>query len=546
MRQHRSRAWRRRNATRATAAMVGGIGLTILGLATGEVRAQSPTNTSSIASAASGTRVLQVGTFHGIKGQFKTIQAAVNAAHSGDWILIAPGDYHEKGGVKVTTPGLHLRGLDRNNVIVDGTKAGAGSCSSDPSQQIVDDRNGIEIFKVDGVSVENLTVCNFLGIVDGPNGNQIWWNGGDGSGQIGLGSYHGAYLTATSTFYQPAAASLAQYGIFSSNARGPGLIEYSYAGNMSDSAFYVGACPDCNAVLRFVHAQNSAQGFSGSNAGGHLVLEESEWDQNQAGIVPSALASFDLPSVQNGACPSDPDASCTLIQFNFVHDNNNPNTPAAGLAATVAVGTGVDLSGGRNNTVQYNLVTNNGSWGILLNDYADYTPPPNPPGYCRGGVQNYTPPADINTLYVPLPIPCYFHSFGNRVVGNLMWGNGSFGNPTNGDLANAAVPFRLDNCFSGNVDLSHGSPTSSPANLQNPSIAGVCGRKWNTDTSSSSDEFLLTAELGCASLGPSACTGLPPPLYPLQTQVQLLPIPHEPGMPNACQGVPPDSWCPSH
>jgi parallel beta-helix repeat protein len=530
--------------------MVGGIGLTILGLATGEARAQSPTSTASIASAASGARVLQVGTFHGIAGKFKTIQAAVNAAHPGDWILIAPGTYHERGapdaGVRVTTPGLHLRGLDRNSVIVDGTDA--GSCSSDPRWQNSSDRNGIEIFKVDGVSVENLTVCNFLGVVNGSNGNQIWWNGGDGSGQIGLGSYHGAYLTATSTFYQPGAANLAQYGIFASNARGPGLIEHSYAGNMSDSAFYVGACPDCNAVLSHVHAQNSAQGFSGSNAGGHLVLEESEWDHNQAGIVPSALASFDLPSVQNGACPSDPDASCTLIQFNFVHDNNNPNTPAAGLAATVAVGTGIDLSGGRNNTVQYNLVTNNGSWGILLNDYADYTPTPNPPGYCRGGVLNYTPPADINTLYVPLPIPCYFHSFGNRVVGNLMWGNGSFGNPTNGDLANAAVPFRLDNCFSENVDLSQGSPTSSPANLQDPSVAGVCGRKWNTDTSSSSDEFLLTAELGCASLGPAsgACAGLPPPWYPLQTQVQLLPIPHEPGMPNACQGVPPNSWCPSH
>jgi hypothetical protein len=313
---------------------------------------------------------------------------------------------------------------------------------------------------------------------------------------------------------------------------------------MSDSAFYVGACPDCNAVLRFVHAQNSAQGFSGSNAGGHLVLEESEWDQNQAGIVPSALASFDLPSVQNGACPSDPDASCTLIQFNFIHDNNNPNTPAAGLAATVPVGTGVDLTGGRNNTVQYNLVTNHGSWGILLNDYADYSPSPGA-GYCQGGTQNFTPPHDIDTLYVPLPIPCYFHSFGNRVVGNLMWGNGAFGNPTNGDLANAAVPFRLDNCFSGNVDLSHGSPTSSPANLQDPSVAGVCGRKWNTDTLIGSDEFVLTAELGCASLGPAsgACAGLPPPLYPLQTQVQLLPIPHEPGMPNACQGVPPNSWC---
>jgi len=313
---------------------------------------------------------------------------------------------------------------------------------------------------------------------------------------------------------------------------------------MSDSGFYVGACPDCNAELNHVHAQNNAQGFSGSNSGGHLVLQNSEWDHNQSGILPSSLASFDLPSPQNGACPGDSDESCTLIQFNFVHDNNNPNTPAAGLAATAAVGTGIDLSGGRNNTVQNNIVTNNGSWGILLNDYADYSPLPVPPaGYCRGGVQGFTPPHDIDQLYAPqLPIPCYYHSFGNRVVGNVMWGNGSFGNPTNGDLANAALPFRLDNCFSGNVDLKLGKPTSSPANLQDPAVAGVCDRPWNTDTSSVSDEFALTAELGCASLG--FCGGLPGPGYPGRTQVKLFPDPHEEGMEDPCEGVPQNTWCP--
>ena len=72
--------------------------------------------------------VLQVGTWHGRKGAFATIQSAVDAAVSGDWILIAPGDYHEAGtnsaGVSIVKAGLHLRGLDRNRVVVDGTKAG--------------------------------------------------------------------------------------------------------------------------------------------------------------------------------------------------------------------------------------------------------------------------------------------------------------------------------------------------------------------------------------------------------------------------------------
>jgi parallel beta-helix repeat protein len=513
----------------------------ILSISTGGL-AQSPGNTSDKSLASGLARVLQVGSYQGKAGGFSTIQAAVNAALPGDWILIAPGTYHEKGsadaGVLITTPGIHLRGMDRNGVVVDGTNPGFGTCSSKPAAQDFSGRNGIEIVQVDGVSVENLTVCNFLGDNYGNNGNEIWWNGGDGSGQIGMGSYSGAYLTASSTFYQAGTPNVAQYGIFVSNAKGPGAITYSYASNMGDSAFYVGACADCNMVLRYVHAQNSPQGYSGTNAGGHLVLEDSEWDHNQSGIVPSSLANDDPPSPQDGACPDSPGKSCTLIQRNWVHDNNNPNAPANSLAATVPVGTGIDLSGGRNNTVQYNLVTNNGSWGILLNDYADYSGQ-TVPTYCQGGIQGYTPVSPYDALYSPqLPIPCYFPSFGNRVTGNVFLGNGFFGNETNGDLANAALPYPTNNCFRGNIDLQTGKPTSSPLNLQSPSVAGTCGAPWNPDTT---QEMVLTEELGCASLG--LCSGLPippdpPPSYPGQTYVKMMPIPHEKSMADPCQGVP--------
>jgi hypothetical protein len=501
-------------------------------------------------------KVLRVGTYKGNAGQYSTIQDAVDAANPGDWILIAPGTYHENGapnaGVLITKPGIHLRGLDRNGVVVDGTNAGSGTCSSDPAAQNFgpggNGRNGIEIFQVDGVSVENLTACNFLADINGNSGNQIWWNGGDGSGQIGMGSYSGSYLTASSTFYQSGIPNVAQYGIFVSNAKGPGIISNSYASNMGDSGFYLGACANCNATLRYVHSQNNPQGYSGTNSGGHLVLEFSEWDHNQAGIVPSSLANDDPPSPQNGACPNNPSASCTLIQFNYIHDNNNPNTPANPLAATVSVGTGVLLSGSQNDTVQYNLVTNNGSWGILTTDYADYssslTPPPT---YCDGGAINFTPPSPFDQLYAPLlPIPCYFPAFGNKVANNVFDGNGFFGNQTNGDLANAALPYAVNNCFQGNVDLHTLKPTSSPLNLQSASVAGTCGKPWKLNNAQVSQELALTEELGCVSLG--LCTNLPfplnpPPSYPLPTGVQLIPILHEKSMPNPCAGVPANSWC---
>ena len=489
-------------------------------------------------------RVLEVGSFQGKPGGFSSIQAAVDAALPGDWILIGPGHYREQGapnaGVLITTSGVHLRGMDRNDVVIDGTKAGSRRCSGDPAAQdygsAAGGRNGIEILKVDGVSVENLTVCNFLSDALGHNGNQVWWNGGDGSGEIGIGSYAGAYLTASSTFSQLGIANTAQYGIFASNASGPGLITHSYASNMGDAAFYVGACPDCNAVLRFVHAQNSAQGFSGTNAGGRLVLEYSEWDHNRAGIVSSTLSNDDPPSPQDGACPDSPGKSCTSIEFNYVHDNNNPNTPGLGLAASVPIGTGINLSGGRSDTVRHNLVIDNGSWGILLNDYPDFSPP-TVPAYCQGGEVGYNPPPPFDQLYGPV-IPCYFPSFGNRILGNFFLGNGFFGNSTNGDMANAVLAHPINNCFRDNFNANTGTPTSSPANLQAPSVAGTCGRPWNPDTL---QELSLIEQVGCASQG--ICTGLPKPLYPIPTKVQLLPIPRERGMADACDGVPDNSWC---
>src|SRR5947209_5792581 len=153
------------------------------------------------ASAAS-PQVLRVGTYNGIPGQFTSIQAAVNAAHQGDWILVAPGDYHEQGvsgadepaGVLITTPWIHLRGMNRNRVIVDGTKPGAPACSrrAQDQQFTNNGRDGVEPYKVDGVSIQHLTVCNYLTGSSGGEGNEIWWNGGDGSGTIGMGPWWGS------------------------------------------------------------------------------------------------------------------------------------------------------------------------------------------------------------------------------------------------------------------------------------------------------------------------------------------------------------------
>src|SRR5579884_648749 len=487
----------------------------------------------SVPVSASGSHVLRVGRYQGISGQFQTIQAAVNAARPGDWILIGPGDYHEQGssnaGVLVTTPGIHIRGMDRNHVIVDGTLPGSSTCSSVPSSQNFgpngSGRNGVEVLKVDGVSVENLTACNFLSSDGGSNGNQIWFNGGDGSGRIGMGTFRAAYLTTSSTYYKDNNSAQAQYGIFASNVGGPSRIDQTYSSNMGDSAYYVGACSDCNVVLTHAHAQNSALGYSGTNAGGHLIIENSEWDQNKAGIVPNSLNNDDWPSPQNGACPSGQTgptgtSSCTIIRDNYVHDNNNPNVPQFGIAGSAPVGTGIELAGSQNDTVIDNKVINQGLWGILIHDLPDpETPPANNPNPCSGGIQ-------LNSL-------CYFVGYGNEVTRNTLKHNGFFGNVTNGDLADGHIANDPGNCWHGNHDPN--GVTSAPANIQ--TTMGTCGVANQGDPT-------VQAEVLCIGAGdPQSCAALPPLHFPQETTPVLMPIPHERTMPNPCAGVPANTWC---
>src|SRR4051794_34740115 len=85
---------RRRFGSAAIAALLT-CGVLSAYLGTGAAGADS-SSTATDASPSFGARTLLVGTYKGRPGQFQTIQAAVDAARPGDWILVAPGDYHEQ------------------------------------------------------------------------------------------------------------------------------------------------------------------------------------------------------------------------------------------------------------------------------------------------------------------------------------------------------------------------------------------------------------------------------------------------------------------
>ena len=497
-------------------------------------------------------KVLRVGTYKGIAGTFASIQAAVDAAAPGDWVLVGPGDWKERGdftthkpakgeagwGLTIATPGLHLRGMDRNAVVVDGTKRGTPKCSAQRADQEFGGtrgRSGIVVTKVDGTYVENLTVCNFLG-----EGNQIWWNGGDGSGKVGMGTYWGNYLTATTTYWKsgdPAGT----YGIFVSNAKGPGSINFTYASNMNDSSYYIGACPDCNAVLDHPWAEHSALGYSGTNSGGHLVISNGEWDDNQSGIVTNSQNNDDAPSPQDGACPSGT-GSCEVWRGNYVHDNNDPNVPQdTGAASAGPVGTGMVIAGGRNDTVINNRVTNNKAWGILTTPYPDTEVPPSDIGqHCQGGAPN----ADLSALGQTGTVPCFFSDWGNEIAHNTFTNNGGYGNATNGDIADLSIPppenpAAPGNCWHDNTNTG-GTLSQWPATLQ--STQGTCGAPIYPDPVSTA---VLTAQVGCDSGLLFSCPSTAVANYPATTTVTVKPLPHTlETMPNPCAGVPANPWCP--
>jgi hypothetical protein len=297
-----------------------------------------------------------------------SIQAAVDAAAPGDAVLVHTGEYKES--VLVTTPDLKIRGDSRNGVVLNGEGL----------------RDRGFLVQAPGVEIANLTIHDYR--VDG-----VKWD-------ADADHYAARYVTSYNN---------GDYGIFAFDAN-YGVFEDSYTSGNPDSGFYIGGCYPCHAVIQRIVAEHNGLGYSGTNAGGDLVLRDSIWRRNGAGIVPNALDSE----------PNGPQHEA-IIENNIIVDNGDPNDSPGQDDTAPGIGFGIGIAGGNHNLIRNNQIDNSGRYGIVTFAFPSTS--------------------NVNT----------YAAFGNKITDNTITNSGLF------DLAlGAAAGDR--NCFAGNTFASSDPP----------------------------------------------------------------------------------------
>ena len=336
-----------------------------------------------------------------VPAEYDTIQAAVDAAQPGELVMIEPGTYVE--AVDVETDELTIRGTDRDGVVLDG-------------QLELD--NGIRVLGANGVAVENLTTINYTN-------NGLFWVSSEG--------YRASYITTYRT---------GDYGIYAFDSV-KGQIEHSHTIGSRDAGVYIGQCYPCDAVITDVISSHNGLGYSGTNSGGNLLIVNSTWHNNRAGIVPNS-GSYEL-------CY--PERETTIVG-NVLYDNNQPDTAAIDVAL-LAQGNGILVAGGIGNVIERNRVDDHFRTGIGLVPYLEETPNDDLPTEDEWDL----PCDEQKNLEINIPDgPILWDSFDNIVRDNVVTGSGE------ADLAVASADGDIStfrNCWAGNEFT-----TSAPLELE--------------------------------------------------------------------------------
>lgn len=252
-----------------------------------------------------------------VPGDFKTIQAAVDAAPSGSTIFVAPGRY--KGDVTITTDDLVLRGVDRYRTVLHGADERA---------------TGIAVEGASDVTIANLTVRNFVT---------------DGLSFVDAHRYTAKGIEAINNRMHGVSATRSYEGV----------IRSSFGWGSGEAAYLVAECMGCGTLLENVEARRSHTGVAAINATG-VTLRGSAIVGNGVGV----------------ALLSDPDRAASpgrgaLLMNNFIRGSGDPPPLRSAETFGIPRETGVWVAGVDNAVVRDNRVHDTARYGILVSASAD-------------------------------------------------------------------------------------------------------------------------------------------------------------------------------
>ena len=262
------------------------------------------------------------------------------------------------------------------------------------------------VWKAANVSIENLTACNFLG-GKGDAGNEIWWNGGANSGKIGGHGFYGSYLTTTSTYLRaqrrPRAAVRDLLQQLDRRYVGPDLRLQLQRLRLLHRRLPADLQPDAQPRLgRVQRARLLRHQLRRPAAGRELAVRQQQGrlrhqqrERRRAGAPERRLPGHGVKP--RSRAPTRAGSSSTTTSTT----TTTPTCPRCRRPARRPVGTGMSLSGGRNDTIMDNRFVNNNAWGMLIQPQQGEGGPP-----CDGGTLNFS--------CLGVTLPCLWDDYGKR------------------------------------------------------------------------------------------------------------------------------------
>ena len=245
-----------------------------------------------------------------------SIQTAVETAQPGDTIQVMPGTYSET--VYIDKDDIHLVG-----VIEQGERAtmdGLGKL------------NDAILYSGNNIIIENFRITRY-------KGNGIMGQAGNNF------EIRNNVIVDTGI-----------YGIFPQLGTN-GLVEHNVVSGIEDAAIYIGMSDNIHVAYNEVF--DSVAGIEIENSR-HAVVEHNNAHHNTGGILAFVTPGLPIKTTED-----------VIIRNNFVLDNNTPNFGAPGsIVSGIPAGTGILVMAADDVIIEGNIISNNKTAGIIINDHS--------------------------------------------------------------------------------------------------------------------------------------------------------------------------------